>query len=202
MDRAGAVELLMPALTPISLWERTGRVESFGNVLIKFEVRAAEQAGARWPWARRTRKWSPTWSSRHVSSYRQLPITLYQIQTKFRNEERPRFGVLRTSEFMMKDAYSFDTSRRRAQRAATTRCTAPIAGSSIAAGLDYLAVEAESGPIGGDASHEFMVPQPQRRRPDRALPEAAATRPTWNAPKPAGAAGRRRPAPMRRPSSR
>ncbi|HEX4147723.1 MAG TPA: proline--tRNA ligase, partial [Pirellulales bacterium] len=94
--------------------------------------------------------------SRHISSYRQLPITLYQIQTKFRNEERPRFGVLRTSEFLMKDAYSFDSSvaglnasydkMYRAYSQIFDRC-----------GLDYLAVEAESGPIGGDASHEFMV---------------------------------------------
>ena len=109
MDRAGAVELLMPALTPINLWQRTGRVEAFGNVLIQFQVR------------RQNRQvhlaLGPTHEevvtelvSRHISSYRQLPITLYQIQTKFRNEERPRFGVLRTSEFLMKDAYSFDTS--------------------------------------------------------------------------------------------
>ncbi len=98
MERAGAVELLMPALTPIALWQRTGRVESFGNVLIKFEVRRQNKQV---PMAL-----GPTHEevvtdlvARYVSSYRQLPITLYQIQTKFRNEERPRFGVLRTSEF-------------------------------------------------------------------------------------------------------
>lgn len=155
MDRAGAVELLMPALTPISLWERSGRVEAFGNVLIQFKVR------------RQNRQvhlaLGPTHEevvtdlvARHVSSYRQLPITLYQIQTKFRNEERPRFGVLRTSEFLMKDAYSFDTSidglnqsydkMYHAYCRIFDRC-----------GLSYLPVEAESGPIGGDASHEFMV---------------------------------------------
>jgi prolyl-tRNA synthetase len=155
MDQAGAVELLMPALTPINLWQRTGRVDAFGNVLIQFQVR------------RQNRQvhlaLGPTHEevvtdlvARHVSSYRQLPITLYQIQTKFRNEERPRFGVLRTSEFLMKDAYSFDVSLEglnasydkmyRAYQRIFDRC-----------GLDYLAVEAESGPIGGDASHEFMV---------------------------------------------
>lgn len=155
MDRAGAVELLMPALTPISLWERSGRVEAFGNVLIQCKVR------------RQNRQvhlaLGPTHEevvtdlvARHVSSYRQLPITLYQIQTKFRNEERPRFGVLRTSEFLMKDAYSFDRSldglnqsydkMYHAYCRIFDRC-----------GLNYLAVEAESGPIGGDASHEFMV---------------------------------------------
>lgn len=155
MDQAGAVELLMPALTPINLWQRTGRVDAFGNVLIQFQVR------------RQNRQvhlaLGPTHEevvtdlvARHVSSYRQLPITLYQIQTKFRNEERPRFGVLRTSEFLMKDAYSFDTSldglntsydkMYHAYCRIFDRC-----------GLDYLAVEAESGPIGGDVSHEFMV---------------------------------------------
>ncbi|MGO8752524.1 MAG: proline--tRNA ligase [Thermoguttaceae bacterium] len=155
MDAAGAVELLMPALTPLALWEQTGRVEAFGDVLIQFAVR------------RQNRKvfmaLGPTHeevitdlASRTISSYRQMPITLYQVQTKFRNEERPRFGVLRTSEFLMKDAYSFDSSVEslgksyQAMYAAYckifTRC-----------GLKYLAVEAESGPIGGDASHEFMI---------------------------------------------
>ena len=156
MNAAGAVELLMPAITPLSLWEQTGRVEAFGDVLIQFSVR------------RQNRKVSmalgPTHEevitelvSRHVSSYRQMPITLYQIQTKFRNEERPRFGVLRTSEFLMKDAYSFNTSIEsldesyeamyRAYCRIFNRC-----------GLDYLPVEAESGPIGGEASCEFMIP--------------------------------------------
>ena len=156
MNRAGAVELFMPALTPISLWQRTGRVEAFGNVLINFKVRRQNKEVHL--------ALGPTHEeivtdlvARYVSSYRQLPITLYQIQTKFRNEERPRFGVLRTSEFLMKDAYSFDTSVEglkksydamyAAYRRIFDRC-----------GLDYLAVEAESGPIGGDASHEFMVP--------------------------------------------
>ena len=155
MDLAGAVEVLMPALTPISLWERTGRVEAFGNVLISFKVRRQNKLVHM--------ALGPTHEevvtdlvARHISSYRQLPITIYQIQTKFRNEERPRFGVLRTSEFLMKDAYSFDASVEglnasyekmyRAYSQIFDRC-----------GLDYLAVEAESGPIGGDASHEFMV---------------------------------------------
>ncbi|HLA83439.1 MAG TPA: proline--tRNA ligase [Thermoguttaceae bacterium] len=156
MDAAGAVELLMPAITPLSLWEQTGRVAAFGDVLIQFTVR------------RQNRKvpmvLGPTHEevitdlvSRFISSYRQMPVTLYQIQTKFRNEERPRFGVLRTSEFLMKDAYSFNTSvasldesyeaMYRAYCRIFDRC-----------GLTYLPVEAESGPIGGDASCEFMIP--------------------------------------------
>src|SRR5437763_53948 len=155
MDRAGAVELLMPALTPITLWERTGRVEAFGNVLIQFKVR------------RQNRQvhlaLGPTHEevvtdlvARHVSSYWQLPVTLYQIQTKFRNEERPRFGVLRTSEFLMKDAYSFDTSLE-GLNASYDKMYRAYCKICDRAGLKYLPVEAESGPIGGDASHEFMV---------------------------------------------
>lgn len=156
MDAAGAVELLMPALTPISLWEQTGRVEAFGDVLIQFAVR------------RQNRKvqmaLGPTHEevitdlvSRFISSYRQMPITLYQIQTKFRNEERPRFGVLRTSEFLMKDAYSFNASLESLD-ISYERMYAAYCRIFERCGLEYLPVEAESGPIGGDASHEFMVP--------------------------------------------
>jgi len=155
MDRAGAVELFMPGLHPASLWERTGRREAFGNVLIQFAVK------------RQNREvhlaLGPTHEevitdliARNISSYRQLPLTLYQIQTKFRNEERPRFGVLRTSEFLMKDAYSFDVSldglNESYQRMYDAYCRI-----FARCGLEYLPVEAESGPIGGDASHEFMV---------------------------------------------
>ena len=156
MDRAGAVELHMPAITPISLWERTGRLEAFGNVLIQFKVRRQNRQVAM--------ALGPTHEevitdlvSRHISSYRQLPITLYQIQTKFRNEERPRFGVLRTSEFLMKDAYSFDASLE-GLNASYEKMYQAYCRIFDRCGLTYLPVEAESGPIGGDASHEFMVP--------------------------------------------
>lgn len=156
MDAAGAVELLMPALTPIGLWEQTGRVEAFGDVLIKFAVRRQNRQVQM--------ALGPTHEEvitdlvkRYVSSYRQMPITLYQVQTKFRNEERPRFGVLRTSEFLMKDAYSFDTSVESLGRS-YDRMYAAYCRIFERCGLDYLPVEAESGPIGGDASHEFMIP--------------------------------------------
>jgi len=156
MDRAGAIELFMPALQPIDLFEKTGRKIAFGNVLINFHVQRGDR--------KVHLALGPTHEEvitdligRHLNSYRQLPICVYQIQTKFRNEERPRFGVLRTSEFIMKDAYSFGTSLEqlnavydqmyRAYCRIFARC-----------GLKYLPVEAESGPIGGDASHEFMVP--------------------------------------------
>jgi prolyl-tRNA synthetase len=156
MERAGAIEIFMPALTPIDLFEKTGRRAAFGNVLIQFEVK------------RRDKKvqmaLGPTHEevvtdlvARHFNSYRQLPVCLYQIQTKFRNEERPRFGVLRTSEFIMKDAYSFGTNLQQLddvyQRMYHAYCRI-----FARCGLDYLPVEAESGPIGGDASHEFMAP--------------------------------------------
>src|SRR3569623_3055461 len=158
MDLAGAVELLMPALTPMTLWERTKCVEAFGNVLIMVSVRRQNKQVQM--------ALGPTHEevvtdlvAKHVSSYRQLPITLYQIQTKFRNEERPRFGVLRTSEFLMKDAYSFDTSVE-GLNASYDKMYAAYCKIFSRAGLKYLAVEAESGPIGGDASHEFMAIAP------------------------------------------
>ena len=155
MDAAGAVELLMPALTPIGLFEQSGRVHAFGDVLIKFEVK------------RQNRKVQMALGPTHeetitdlvahqISSHRQMPITMYQIQTKFRNEERPRFGVLRTSEFLMKDAYSFDATIEGLNKSYETMYAA-YCRIFEHCGLDYLAVEAESGPIGGDASHEFMV---------------------------------------------
>ena len=158
MDKAGAVELLMTALCPAAFYEQTGRIDVFGNVLIKTDL---NRGGKKIPVV-----FCPTHEeeiteivARFVASYRQMPLTLYQIQTKFRNEERPRFGVLRTSEFIMKDAYSFHTTldslnetyreMYEAYSRIFRRC-----------GLSYLAVEAESGPIGGDASHEFMIPSP------------------------------------------
>ncbi|MBL4885310.1 MAG: proline--tRNA ligase [Planctomycetaceae bacterium] len=156
MDRADAVEMLMPALQPIDLFDRTGRNEDFGSVLIRLEV------------ARGDRKvqmaLGPTHEevitdlmARHINSYRQLPITLYQIQTKFRNEERPRFGVLRTSEFLMKDAYSFASTLEQLDESYQAMYDA-YCRIFKRCGLPYIPVEAESGPIGGDASHEFMIP--------------------------------------------
>ena len=156
MDAAGALEILMPALQPIDLFERTGRKEAFGNVLINFNVRRGDR-NVHLALGPTHEEVVTDLMSRHISSHRQMPLTVYQIQTKFRNEERPRFGILRTSEFLMKDAYSFHSSLEslndvyqkmyRAYCRIFARC-----------GLDYLPVEAESGPIGGDASHEFMIP--------------------------------------------
>ncbi len=156
MDKAGAVELFMPALQPMEIFERTGRREAFGNVLFNFEVKKGDR--------KLHLALGPTHEevitdlmAKHISSYRQLPITLYQIQTKFRNEERPRFGVLRTSEFLMKDAYSFAATIEQLNAAYDAMYQA-YCRIFERCGLKYLPVEAESGPIGGDASHEFMVP--------------------------------------------
>ena len=156
MERAGAVEIHMPALQPIDLFERTGRKDAFGNVLINFEVKRGDR--------KVHMALGPTHEevitdliSKVVTTYKQLPFTLFQIQTKFRNEERPRFGVLRTSEFLMKDAYSFSTSVEQLDEAYDAMYAA-YCRIFARCGLEYLPVEAESGPIGGDASHEFMCP--------------------------------------------
>ena len=156
MEKAGAIELFMPALCPAELWEQTGRIDDYGNALVKFSMIRGDRE-IRVVLGPTHEEVVTDLMAKQIKSYRQLPITVFQIQTKFRNEERPRFGVMRTSEFQMKDAYSFGTNLEQlndaydqmyhAYRRIFSRC-----------GLDYRPVEAESGPIGGDASHEFMVP--------------------------------------------
>jgi prolyl-tRNA synthetase len=153
MDRAGAVELLMPALHPIELWQESGRHGQMGGILMEFKLneRTHVTLGP-------THEEVITDLARDlISSYKQLPITLYQIQTKFRNEPRPRFGILRTREFLMKDAYSFDADLEQLNRSYDAMYEA-YCRIFDRCGLPYVAVEAESGPIGGDSSHEFMVP--------------------------------------------
>jgi prolyl-tRNA synthetase len=155
MNAAGAVELFMPALEPMELLAETGRDTAYGDDLFKLADRR-DHVNALAP----THEEVITEAMRaHVESYKQLPLNLYQIQTKYRDEPRPRFGVLRSREFMMKDAYSFhltvegpgglDETYDRMYQAYCRmfdRC-----------GLTYEIVEAESGPIGGSASHEFIV---------------------------------------------
>lgn len=156
MNKTGAVELFMTALCPQSLYEQTNRVEAFGNVLIKTTL---ARGGTKTPVV-----FCPTHEeeitsivSQYVSSYRQLPLTLYQIQTKFRNEERPKFGVLRTSEFLMKDAYSFHTNLESLDET-YKKMYAAYCAVFERCGLPYLPVEADNGAIGGSGSHEFMIP--------------------------------------------
>jgi prolyl-tRNA synthetase len=152
MDAIGCAEVFLPTLQPLELWQKTGRDVSYGDNLFKFKDRHG-----------RFNVLGPTHEevvtelvAAYISSYKQLPLSLYQIQTKFRDEFRPRFGLLRVREFLMKDAYSFHADLEslnrvyddfyRAYEAIFTRC-----------GVPYVVVEAESGPIGGSASHEFMA---------------------------------------------
>ena len=153
MDAAGALELLMPALQPAEIWEESGRLTNMGGILMEFTL-----GGDRHVVLGPTHEEAVTDIVRDlIKSYKQLPITLYQIQTKFRNEPRPRFGILRTREFVMKDAYSFgaDLAQLNASYEAMYEAYCRI---FDRCGFPYVAVEAESGPIGGDSSHEFMVP--------------------------------------------
>jgi prolyl-tRNA synthetase len=159
MNAAGAIELHMPAMHPVEWWEQTGRTEAMGDALIRL-------GGSGDDWRSRT-VLGPTHEEpiteiarAYVKSYKQLPLTLYQIQTKFRGEARPKSGVLRTREFLMKDAYSFHVTKEGPGGLDETyeRLYAAYCAIFGRCGLPYMVVEAESGPIGGDASHEFMVP--------------------------------------------
>ena len=152
MNRAGALEVLMPAVQPAELWQESGRWEQYGPELLRLKDRHD-----------RNFCFGPTHEEiitelarNELRSYKQLPVNFYQIQTKFRDEIRPRFGVMRAREFLMKDAYSFDidgasmAGSYQAMHAAYTRIFTRL-------GLDFRAVQADSGAIGGDASQEFHV---------------------------------------------
>ena len=152
MNRAGALESYLPHVLPAELWQETGRWDKFGPQLLKIRDRAE-----------RDFLFGPTHEEvvtdivrKDIRSYRQLPVNLYQIQVKFRDEIRPRFGVMRGREFLMKDAYSFDVDRGalmvsyRAMYDAYARIFTRL-------GLEFRAVEADTGAIGGFASHEFQV---------------------------------------------
>ena len=152
MNLAGAIELLMPAVLPAELWKESGRWDLYGKELLRFKDRGEREFCL-----------GPTHEEiitdivrREIRSYRQLPKNFYQIQTKFRDEIRPRFGLMRGREFIMKDAYSFDVDEEgslesyQSMYAAYSRIFKRI-------GLDFRAVEADTGSIGGSSSHEFMV---------------------------------------------
>lgn len=155
MDACNAAEVLLPALQPLELWQKTGRDKDIGEVMVRFTDRRGRKICL-----------GPTHEEvitdlvkNHVSSYKQLPLILYQIQTKFRDEIRPRFGLIRACEFIMKDAYSFDKDEAgldinykamfNAYNRIFTRC-----------GLKFLTTQADSGVMGGKVSHEYMVPAP------------------------------------------
>lgn len=152
MERAGAVELLMPSVQPRELWEETGRWEKFGGQLLKIQDRKES-----WYCYGPTHEEVITDFARsELASYRQLPVTFFQIQTKFRDEIRPRFGVMRAREFLMKDAYSFDIDDA-GMAAQYQRMYAAYVRVFTRLQLEFRAVEADTGAIGGSASHEFHV---------------------------------------------
>jgi len=152
MNRAGAIELLLPGVQPGELWMESGRWNHYGPELLRFRDRHQRESCL-----------GPTHEEvitdlvrREIHSYKQLPVILYQIQNKFRDEIRPRFGVMRAREFIMKDAYSFDIDEQGCNRSYEQMYTAYEA-IFRRCGLKFRAVEADTGPIGGSFSHEFMV---------------------------------------------
>ena len=153
MDAAGAQEVFLPMVQPAELWKESGRWDLYGTELLRFKDRHDHECCL-----------GPTHEEvitdlvhRDVRSYRDLPLNLYQIQTKFRDEIRPRFGLMRCREFMMKDGYSFDTTEEGAEEAYRLMWEA-YKKIFERCGLGFRAVEADSGPIGGSFSHEFTVP--------------------------------------------
>lgn len=152
MNRAGAMELLMPALQPSALWKESGRLEKMGEEMIRFTDRH-----------KRLMVFGPTHEEiitdivrRYINSWKQLPITLYQIQTKFRDEMRPRFGIVRAREFLMKDAYSFDVDEQGLDET-YVRMKQAYNNIFTRSGLTFSIQQADSGVIGGKFSEEFVA---------------------------------------------
>src|ERR1700761_7821986 len=151
-NRAGAIELLMPTLQSADLWKESGRYEAYGKEMLRVEDRHEREM-----------LYGPTNEEMitdifrtYVKSYRDLPLNLYHIQWKFRDEVRPRFGTMRSREFLMKDAYSFDLDRDGAT-AAFYRMFVAYLRTFHRMGLTAIPMRADSGPIGGDLSYEFIV---------------------------------------------
>ncbi|WP_085166080.1 proline--tRNA ligase [Gilliamella bombi] len=152
MNKAGAIEVLMPVVQPADIWQESGRWEQYGPELLRIKDRGDRDFVL-----------GPTHEEvitdllrNEVSSYKQLPLNVYQIQTKFRDEVRPRFGVMRSREFIMKDAYSFHTTQESLQETYDEMYKAYSA-VFTRAGLNFRAVRADTGSIGGNWSHEFQV---------------------------------------------
>jgi len=152
MNRAGAIELLMPSVQPAELWQESGRWDFYGRELLRFKDRHDRDSCL-----------GPTHEEvitdlvrREIHSYKQMPVNFYQIQTKFRDEIRPRFGIMRGREFIMKDAYSFDADEKGAEKS-YERMYEAYHNIFRRCGLRFRAVEADTGSIGGNFSHEFMV---------------------------------------------
>src|SRR5712691_13098359 len=153
MNRAGAVELLMPTIQPGELWMESGRWKLYGRELLRIKDRHDRD----FLYAPTAEEVITDTVRDSINSYRQLPINLYQIQTKFRDELRPRFGLMRGREFLMKDAYSFDRDAAGLDKSFKTM-TQTYHRMFRRMGLSTVVVEADSGAIGGSESAEFMVP--------------------------------------------
>jgi prolyl-tRNA synthetase len=153
MDSAGAIEVLMPALQPPEIWQQSGRYETARNVLFKVK----DSANREWVLSATAEEVITTLAAAEINSYRQLPKNFYQISLKFRDEIRPRFGLMRAREFIMKDAYSFDVSDE-ASQVTYQKMYDAYARIFARCGLKAFPVEADTGVIGGKFSHEFMVP--------------------------------------------
>src|SRR5579871_4531295 len=152
MDRAGAIELLMPTLQLADLWRESGRYDDYGQEMLRIKDRHEREM-----------LYGPTAEEMvtdifraSVRSYRDLPLNLFQISWKFRDEQRPRFGVMRGREFLMKDAYSFDIDEAAARRSYNRMFVAYLR-TFARMGLKAIPMRAETGPIGGDLSHEFII---------------------------------------------
>ncbi|HEX2040601.1 MAG TPA: proline--tRNA ligase [Acidimicrobiales bacterium] len=152
MDAAGAQEVLMPILHPEEVWEETGRLHTMDDILFRLEAK-----GGKFVLGPTHEEVVTALVSGEAGSYRDLPLNVYQIQFKYRDEARPRFGLLRCREFIMKDAYSFDVSQD-AMRASYQVMYDAYCRIFDRMGLTYTPVEADAGAIGGDVNHEFMVP--------------------------------------------
>jgi prolyl-tRNA synthetase len=151
-DRAGAIELLMPTIQSAELWRESGRYEAYGKEMLRISDRHA-----------RDMLFGPTNEEMiteifraYVRSYKDVPLNLYHIQWKFRDEVRPRFGVMRSREFLMKDAYSFDLDQKGAEHSYNKMFVAYLR-TFARMGLTAIPMAAESGPIGGNLSHEFII---------------------------------------------
>ncbi|HUW19934.1 MAG TPA: proline--tRNA ligase [Sedimentisphaerales bacterium] len=153
MNRSGAQEILMPAVQPIELWQRTGRDVDYGETMAKFKDRHE-----RWNVLAPTAEEVVTSiAAGEINSYKQLPMNVYQISFKFRDEFRPRFGMVRSREFIMKDAYSFHASNESLDETYRVMYDA-YCRIFKRCGLEYVIVEAESGEMGGSGSHQFTIP--------------------------------------------
>src|ERR1700722_83141 len=153
MDHAGAIEVLMPALQPPEIWQQSGRYETASNVLFKLK----DSGGREWVLSPTAEEVITTLAANEINSYRQLPKNFYQVSVKFRDEIRPRFGLMRAKEFIMKDAYSFDATDEGAMVSYKKMYDA-YTHIFARCGLKAFPVEADTGVIGGNYSHEFMVP--------------------------------------------